>query len=349
MFSFFTKKGGCDFQTSKTIVEKAPLILAEIKKADRILLHCHPSPDPDSVCSALAMKFVLEQMGKKVTLIKGDSEIPQAFGHFPGFETIVQKNFSEIDLKDFDLFIILDSGTPSQISRINEPIFPLSIKTIVIDHHFSNKGYGDINLVEYNYPATSEVLADLFSLWNVKFNRDIALNLFMGIHSDTGGFRYAGTSSHTLEIGAQLASVAPDFTKVISEMNHSESPEELKLKGLVINSIRTFLGDKVALSLISQQNLKDHGISPKLVRAGYYSPLLTSVKQWLIVGVMFEDEQGNVRASFRSCDGDKYNVSRLSVIFGGGGHKAAAGATINMPIEQAVQEVVARIKELYNL
>ena len=68
---------------TKTIHEKAPLILAEIKKAKHILLHCHPSPDPDSVGSALAMKFAIEQLDREVTLIKGDSDIPETFV-FPG-------------------------------------------------------------------------------------------------------------------------------------------------------------------------------------------------------------------------------------------------------------------------
>src|SRR3989344_3205155 len=92
-------------------------ILSHIEKANSILLHCHPSPDPDSVGSVLAMKCALEQMGKKATVIKGDSDIPQAFMHFPGADTIVKKNFGEVDLKNFDLFIILDSASPEMISR----------------------------------------------------------------------------------------------------------------------------------------------------------------------------------------------------------------------------------------
>src|SRR3989344_9571766 len=97
---------------SEEVKKAAPLIFNEIKKANSILLHCHPSPDPDSVGSVLAMKFALESLGKKVTVIQGDSEIPQAFMHFPGAGDIVQKSFDEMDLKEFDLFIILDSGSP---------------------------------------------------------------------------------------------------------------------------------------------------------------------------------------------------------------------------------------------
>jgi nanoRNase/pAp phosphatase (c-di-AMP/oligoRNAs hydrolase) len=89
---------------TKNIKELAPKVLEYINNSKSILLHCHPSPDPDSVGSVLAMKFVLESLNKKVTVIKGDSDIPEAFSHFPGFSDIVQKNYFEINKQDFDLF-----------------------------------------------------------------------------------------------------------------------------------------------------------------------------------------------------------------------------------------------------
>jgi phosphoesterase RecJ-like protein len=146
---------------TKVIDEMAPVVLDAITKAENILLHCHPSPDPDSVGSVLAMKLALEQLGKKVTAIQGDSAIPQAFMHFPGASTIVKKNFGEVSLSDFDLFIILDSGSPEMIS-VNKPSFPLPIKSLVIDHHASNTSYADINLIDIASPATAYILFNLF-------------------------------------------------------------------------------------------------------------------------------------------------------------------------------------------
>ena len=189
---------------SPIILEKAPVILAEIRKANNILLHCHPSPDPDSVGSALAMKFALEQLGKKATVIKGDSEIPQAFMHFPGAKDIVQKNFFEVDLKDFDLFIAVDAGGLVTVSRKGEVVFPPTLKVIVIDHHQTNGGYGSINLIEPNYPANCQILFDLFKLWNVKLDASIAANLFIGIYTDTGSFKFAGVNHYTFDVARQL-------------------------------------------------------------------------------------------------------------------------------------------------
>ena len=188
---------------SPLIREKAPLILVEIKKAKSILLHCHPSPDPDSVGSALAMKFALESLGKKATVIRGDSEIPQAFMHFPGADQIVPKNFGEVDLKEFDLFISLDTAAIDRISTLGKLEFPASLFVIDIDHHRTNPGFGAINLIESSYPATAQILFDLFKEWGVPITADMAYNLFIGIYTDTGAFKYRETTVKTFAIAAE--------------------------------------------------------------------------------------------------------------------------------------------------
>lgn len=334
---------------SPAIKEKAPLILAEIKNAGSILLHCHPSPDPDSVGSALAMRFVLEGMGKKATVIKGDSEIPQAFMHFPGAKEIVRKNFFETDLKDFDLFIILDSAAPEQVSRYKPMKFPLPIKTVVVDHHRTNVGYADVNLIVSEYPATSQILFELFREWDVKLDPDIAANLFLGIYTDTGGFQYDGTTSSTLETGAELLKVAPDATKKIAVMENSNTPAFIYMQGLALSSIETFFDGKMALSAVSFEKIRERGIPIADVRAGEISPILNSVSEWDISGTLFAVEPDKVRASFRSHSGDKYDVSKLAAALGGGGHKMAAGAVLVMTLEEAKKLVAAKTKELYNL
>lgn len=108
------------------IINLAPVILAEVEKAKKILLHLHPRPDGDSVGSALSMMHVLEGMGKEVTVIKGDSPLPQYLSVLPGFSKIVPQNFFETDLSQFDLFIIQDSSTPGFVSLLGEVVFPKS-------------------------------------------------------------------------------------------------------------------------------------------------------------------------------------------------------------------------------
>ena len=334
--------------TSPVIKEKAPLILAEIKKAKSVLLHCHPSPDPDSVCSALAMKFACEQLGVKATVIKGDSEIPEAFMHFPGAETIVKKNFGEIDLKDFDLFLIVDTASPSMISYKKVPIFPLPIKTIVIDHHRSNTNYAEINLVD-ECSSVAFIIFQLLNEWKIQLDRKIALNIFIGMYTDSGAFKYPPVSYREFEAAAILTKIAPDFPKAIFLMDNTETKEFIFFERLALDSIQTFLGDNLVITSVSNEQLVKNNIPVQSIHGGI-PPKLISVVGWNIGMTIVEYEPNKVKVSMRSRDVDKFDVSKLAVALGGGGHRAAAGIKFSgMNIEDAKKVIVAKAKELYNL
>jgi phosphoesterase RecJ-like protein len=334
-------------EISPLIKEKAPLILTEIQKAKSILLHCHPSPDPDSVGSALAMKFAIEQLGKKATVIKGDSEIPEAFMHFPGAKEIVRKKFAEIYLGDFDLFIILDAGTPGMISFVNTPIFPLPIRTVVIDHHSTNTSFADVNLVEIPSPATAFMLFQLFKEWNITFDKHIALNLFMGMYTDTGGFKYPPTDYRVFEAAAELAKIVPDYTKCIFTMENSDRKESLYFAALALNSIQTFCKDHVAIASVSYESIQSKHIPLEAIGGDNMANRLKSVIGWNIGVIMIETEPGKVKVSMRSRDPELYDVSKLAVALGGGGHRAAAGIKLSMSLDEARVAIVAKAGELY--
>ncbi len=336
-------------ETSPTIKEKAPLILAEIKKAKSILLHCHPLPDPDSIGSALAMKFALEQMGKKATVIKGDSEFPQAFMHFPGASAIVQRNFFEVDLKDFDLFIIVDCGSLEMVSSKKKVEFPESLRTIVIDHHVSNNGFGNINLIDTTSAATTFVLFQLFKEWEIEITQPIAMNLLIGMYTDTGGFKYIPTDYRTLEAAAECAKIAPYFNKEIFVMENSETKESVYFKALALNSIKIDCGGNLAMAIVSYDDLKENNIPDEAIRGDEISNILKSVVEWNITVSIVERQPNIIKLSFRTRDKEKFDVSRIAVALGGGGHRAAAGACLRMPLQKVKDIVVSKVKELYNL
>lgn len=335
--------------TSSIIKEKAPLILAEVQKAKSILLHCHPLPDPDSTCSVLAMKFVLEQMGKKATVIQGDSDVPKGFMHFPGVADIVKKSFSEIDQSEFDLFISVDSGSRNMVSQANPPTFPLKMKTIVIDHHATNEQYGEINLVDTSSPAAAFIIFQLLKLWNVSLTRDVAINLFMGMYTDTGGFRYEPTDYRVLSAASELVRLAPDFTKVIFEMENSQSKEALYYQALALSSIQTFLGENIAIAVVSHKDLVEKKIPDDCIRGISISNILKSVIGWNVGVSLIERQPHEVKVSFRTRDKEKFDVAKLAAALGGGGHRAAAATVLKMSLEDAKKLVVEKAKDLYNL
>jgi bifunctional oligoribonuclease and PAP phosphatase NrnA len=333
---------------STILKELAPTILEKIKSSNHILLHCHPSPDPDSLGSVLGMKFALESIGKKVTAIKGDSEIPVAFSHFPGFNTVSPKNFGEVDLRDIDLFIALDSGSTDMISRIKPVVFPPELFVIVIDHHISNTKYGQINLVDASYPATAQMVADLLSEWGISITHDIAINLFMGMYTDTGGFKYSSTTADTLQTASLMARSAPDFHKAVFDMENSDSPGGIAFQGLAFSSVELALDDHLAISAVNNASLVKYAISEPILM-GNISNSLKSVIGWDVGVSIVEVEPGNIKMSLRTKDPDKYDLSVVAKKLGGGGHKAAAGAFIKgISIEEAKKKVIEAVAQCAN-
>lgn len=330
------------------IKSMASVILETIKKSNKVLLHCHPYPDPDSIGSVLAMTAILKNMGKDVTPIIGDSDFPNNLVALPHHDWIQPKKYQEVDLSEFDLFIILDSSSPGQISQLTEVTFPDSMVTIVIDHHTTNLRYGKINLVEPTYSSTSQILYELFLLWQVEVDVDTAICLFMGIFADTGGFKYQNTTAETLHVASELAKINSSFPAVIFEMENNRSAQEIEYTGLALSSLEKYFSNNVVIATVPFKELKKRGIAKEDTQVGI-GDIIRSVVGWNIGVNLVETEPNVVTVSLRTRDSDKYDVSRVAKSVGknGGGHKAAAGTTIYEPFDVAKKMLLDAIAKAY--
>ncbi len=327
----------------------APIILEAIKNSSRVLLHCHPYPDPDSVGSVLAMTGALKRLGKDVTAIIGDSQYPENLMSLPYREWIQSKSYSQIEQKDFDLFIILDSSSPTQISR-SGVTFPEGMKTVVIDHHRTNEGFGDINLIDTESSSTSQILYNLFKLWGTEIDQDMALCLLLGIYADTGGFKYPNSSPETLRIASELVKIYPNYHKFIFELGNYKKPVELELTGLALSSLEKHLNDRVVFSIIPFEEIKKRNLSKEDAMEGLIGDSLRSVVGWDVVASLVEAEPNVVTVSLRTRDENKYDVSLIAMSVGknGGGHKGAAGTTIYESIETTKTRLLDKIIETFS-
>jgi phosphoesterase RecJ-like protein len=334
---------------NKNILNKKGIeILDLINESERILLHCHPYPDPDSIGSVLAMTKFLRRLNKKVYPIIGDSSYPDSLKILPKYEIIQDKNYSDINPKDFDLFIILDSSSKTQVSQLEKIIFPKSMQTVVIDHHITNICYGDINLVLPEYSSTSEIIYDLFKLWKVNIDKDMAIYLFLGMYWDTGGFKFQNTSSHTLKSAGNLIKINPDFHKFIFDIENHKTPKEIEYMGLALSSLKRYLSNNVVMAEVDYETLKKNNISKEDTQQEIGS-IIKSVIGWNI-GINFvEVEKNIIVVSFRTRDPEKYDVSKIAKLIGenGGGHKAAAGTTIYDTFDNAKKDLIKKIKQTY--
>ncbi|MBU3668341.1 MAG: bifunctional oligoribonuclease/PAP phosphatase NrnA [Candidatus Taylorbacteria bacterium] len=327
-------------------------IKERIEAATSILMHCHPNPDPDSLGSTLAMKFALEAIGKRVTIIGGDSPTPEVFMHFPGAPTILQQNYISTDLSQFDLFLILDSGSIEMISKKGEVVFPEHLRTVVIDHHASNKGYAEVNLVAVQYPSTTEVLFDLFKEWGMGLTHDIAVNLYVGLFTDTGGFRYELVSGHSFTMAAELFEYAPDVVETVKILENSGTRGNIEFLALGLSNKHIFnfkdqSKGSYVISTVTYSDIQRLGLTPNdYWNASFVTNLLRSVVGWNVVVILTEQEPGLVKASFRTRDHVLFDVSKVALKLGGGGHKAASGATFYTSVEEAMRQVSKTIEEV---
>ena len=196
---------------------KSSEILEKINGVDRILINCHRNPDPDSIGSALALFNVLSKIGKEVEIICPTKPYLPTLGFLKNYEKIKTVNFSKFDFSKHQLLIILDSSSWDVVADSHE-FAPPKIPVAVIDHHRTNKKFGDINLVDESVTSTGELLFQVFEDWGVAIDREIATALLTGIIGDTGTFSYPGVGAQTLKTAGVLIKKGADKDKIVQQV-----------------------------------------------------------------------------------------------------------------------------------
>lgn len=314
--------------------EESNNILEKITKAKKILINCHRGPDSDSVGSALAMYQILKNMGKDVSVIC-PSDIPADLMFLHGANEIIRVNFTSFDFKSYDLFVVLDSSTYAMVTGLKDSD-KSEIDTIVIDHHFSNEKFGDINLIDPKMTSTGELLYNVFNDWKAKINTDVAECLLTGIIGDTGTFQYQNVGEETLRIAADLMEIGADKDRIVYNIYRSIEFKEIKMWGKFIEKM--MIEDNFVWSAIPVSTYKDLGeyAYAKEDVANLFFPIVKDTEFGI---VMVETSENVLSVSLRSRTG--FDVSEIAREIGGGGHKVAAGARIEgMQFQEAVNTVL---------
>ena len=172
-------------------------ILEEIKKAEKIVILTHENPDGDAIGSSLAMDLAIKQLGKNPDVII--PEYSRLFEFLPGSEDIKK----ESDIQKYDLAISIDCTDLKRL-KCGDKYFANAKSKIVIDHHGTNKMFGDFNFVNPVSPACCEILIGMFEYFGIEITKEIGSCIVTGIITDTGGFRYSGVTAETFEFTAEL-------------------------------------------------------------------------------------------------------------------------------------------------
>lgn len=312
-----------------------------IGRSSNALLHLHPNPDGDSMGSALASAGMLKQFGVPSTIIRGDSQIPAYFSHFPGSEQIVPVSFSQVDLSGYQLFLCQDCSALDYVTRSPLPPFPPSLVVANIDHHLSNTGFGHINVVNPAAQSTCEIIYDLAREWRVDITPAMAACLYAGIHFDTVWNPHI--SARTRDIQSRLEEISPQVKTVLKDMTTLD-PQEQAYLDLSLRSITSWFGDKVAMIAVTQEQICSLGVAEwDITRAkGEATSQAASLPGIEIATHLVETRLGETRISFRTRE-PQIDVSGIATELGGGGHRTAAGAGLNLPLDQARVEVLNAI------
>ena len=321
---------------------ESTLIFNAIKKSKNILLNCHRGSDPDSIGSTLALYKALQNMGKTSAIICPSHELYESIKYLDDYK-IIQRNvdFSYFDFSKFDLFITLDSSSWDMVCGNSTTKRP-NLKTVVIDHHVTNKRFGDINLVDSDVTSTGELLYKIFQDLEIKIDSQIANYLMVAVVGDTGGFRFPNLSSYTFAMIADLIGRGADKDKIIHHIYRSESFKLIKFFGKVLDSLVLEEKEKFVWAAIPYKTFKEFG-KPATARESAASLFMQVVDGTDFGFLAIEETKGVLSVSFRSRSG--FDTSKIALKLGGGGHIYASGAKIKgQPFAKAVDKLLRAVR-----
>ncbi len=313
-----------------------------VREGQRFLLTCHVLPDADAVGSMLGLAEVLRALGKEVYLYNRDP-VPEQLLFLPGAEHVRASLPTGVT---FDATFITDTAARTLLPR-QFPPRAVTGPIVIVDHHVAHDDFGDVIVRDPSACATAVVVLDLATVLGVKpLPRLAAAPLYTALVADTGGFRYPGTTAQTLRTAADLVEAGVDPWMVASRVFESWSMARMRLLGLSINAIETEYAGRVAVLTVPLAMLEKAGATEEacegLVEYGrMLKGVEISVMLWERRARSDETMVGSLltRMSLRSAG--RADVSKVAVALGGGGHRAAAGATVSLDLRTARDRVLA--------
>ena len=312
-------------------------VLSAIKKAKVFLISTHQNPDPDALCSELAVSIFLRQLGKKVHIVNTE-DVPKRFLFLPQVKQI--KAYKPTIKIDYDAALILDCGDLDRIEKVQNLLHPK--KTIInIDHHITNTQFGHINLVKEKASSTCEVLFELIREAKGKLTDDLAYHLYTGIMTDTGSFRYENTSAYTHQVAAELRHYHFNADDIYRQIYESVPLNNLLEASKVISQMEHYFGGKAIFLKLYDKEVKK--FSEDMDLRDTLFKFLRLIKGVEVFVILTEIKKNETRVNFRSAH--YVDVAHIASHFGGGGHKRASGCVVNADMNQAQKEVLKVVRK----
>ncbi len=309
-------------------------ILDEVKNAQSIAISGHIRPDGDCVGSCLALYLYLKKTVPNATVTVFLEKTRSIFDCISGISEIQN---AEDNKETYDVFCALDCNEERLGSAAE--IFRRAKKKINIDHHISNQGCGDVNYIFPEASSTSELIYELLD--SSYLDTEIAKALYIGIIHDTGVFQYSNTSKTTLNIAAELISYGFDFPTLIDETFYEKSYVQTQILGRALLESMLFQNGSCIVSTVDRKMMNFYGVEPADLDGIVNQLRYTKGVECAIF--LYESDFQSYKVSMRS--GGNIDVAAIAQYFGGGGHKRAAGCTINGTVHDVINNLSIQIEK----
>lgn len=313
-------------------------VLAALRGHERFLVTAHENPDGDALGSLLAMHLALIQMGKQsVMVLGGASPLPGEYRFLELPERGLLRERPE-DHRE-RVLVAVDCANAT---RIVDPALlegaPLSVN---IDHHHDNTRFADVNLVVPEASSTGELLADVLAALGVDLIPELAEALYVALVTDTGRFQYTNTTPKALRLAADLVEAGADVHKVFQGVYETVQFAKLKLLARALDRAQVFKGGRIVVSYLLRTDFAEAGAAEPYSE-GIIDYLRAVEGAELAALIREPPREGSPqrKVSLRSSV-DELDVSAIARLFGGGGHRQAAGFGTDLSIEEITSRIVA--------
>lgn len=306
-----------------------------IGDAEKIAILGHVRPDGDCIGSCLGLaNYIWDNYPEKQADIFTEQFSPE-FMMLNGAEKIRH------DFENPEIYELCISVDVSDKNRLGEGIdcFDKAKRTLCIDHHFTNEGFADENVIDSKASAASELMITLLDIEKVSLNT--AECLYLGIVHDTGVFKHSNTTEKTMTLAGKMVSKGVNTSRIIDNTFYKKTFLQNRLLGEVLISSRLYLNGKCIVGVISSERLNEMGAVPNDTNGIVDQLRVTDGVKCTVF--LYGLAAGGYKASLRS--DEDVDVSVIAAAFGGGGHVRAAGCNVSGSLEEAVNSLLDEISK----
>jgi len=309
----------------------------------RFLVSSHEHPDGDALGSALAFGMLLEELGKEALLVMDDA--PPRIYRFLDPDGRIHQYSAERDdrlIAVCDAAFILDVGALDRVGKVGRILRKHAVPEACIDHHATNDGFADLNVIDPHAASTSSLILSLLREMGREPSPRMAEALFAGLATDTGWFRFPNTSPQAFHDAAALIQAGASTARIYSEVYENLTAARMRLLGLVMGDFHQEADGRIVYFVVTREMMARTGADQSEVEG--FVDNFRKIGGVEVVIFFREQAEGGTRLSLRAKHAA--DVGALAASFGGGGHRAAAGATLDEPLDEAIPKVLAAARKL---